>query len=113
VLTFILVLPDRDGEIVDSADSPIRLNFAKTEGETRYEVCARFEDSLGSGGTIYPVAAVDLTGYEDHSVWVAHQLCGEIDQRRVCPDFEHEVKNADGPLIAFGEPNIGPNGFII
>lgn len=112
MLTFVLTLPD-EGVIVDSADSPRGLDFSRVAGQKRFEVSARVEEEYNNGGPLYPVAAVDLTGYEDQVGWVTGQLCEEIDFRRAFPGFEGEVKNADGPLITFGEPNIDSNGFIV
>jgi hypothetical protein len=112
MITFVLDLPydsSGSGAIVDFADSPAGLDFTKIKGQKCYEVYVQFKDSRGR---FYPLAAVDLTGYEDRADWVAKQLCEEIDFRRAFPGFEDEIKRADGPLIAFGEPNIGPNGFI-
>ncbi|MHC4188444.1 MAG: hypothetical protein ACYSUB_02045 [Planctomycetota bacterium] len=112
MLTFLLGLVD-EGVVVSRADSPDELDFDNVAGQTRFEVRARFWEMPNEGGSIHPVAAVDLTGYEDLSDWVVDQIKEEINFRMALPDFEGEVKRADGPLIAFGEPNIGPDGFII
>lgn len=111
MITFILSVP-YDEIILDEAPTPGELDFSRVSGQSCYEVYARFANFPYDGVLIRPVAAVDLTGYEDQADWVAEQLCEEIDFRRAFPGFEDEVKSADGPLVAFGEPNIGPSGFI-
>ena len=108
-MTFVLVLPGWDDAIVDSADSPGKLDFLKVSGRTQYEVCACFGDVSDDSEPIWPIASVDLTGYGHISDWFAQQLCKEIDFRREFPGFEDEVRNADGPLIVFGKPEIGSN----
>jgi len=113
MMTFVLVLPHRGGEVVDSADAPHKLDFSKVLGHTCYEVRARFEFPSDGSDSRHPVAAVDLTGCMGQASWVIQQISDELDFRRAFPDFEDDVKRADGPLIAFGEPNIGPNGFIV
>lgn len=110
MITFILLL---NNEIVDSAGTPSELDFMKVDGQIEYEVAARIEDWPDSGGPIYPVAAVNLTGYTSQSNWVVEQLCEEIDFRRALSDFEFEIKNASGPIIAFGEMDFNSNGFIV
>lgn len=107
MITFLLVLRDR-GVAVDFADSPEKLDFSKVAGARCYEVNVQFTGST----RLYPLAAVDLMYFADQAAWIAEQLCKEIDFRRAFPGFEDEIKRADGPLVAFGEPNIGPNGFI-
>ena len=100
-MIFLLVL---NGETVDSAPTPGQLNFLKVSGQLFYEVFVRIDD------TIYPVAAMNLTGYMHCSDWVAKQLCEEIDLRRAFSGFEDEIKLVDGPIIAFGEPAIDSDG---
>lgn len=112
MIMFVLDLPydsSGSGAIVDFADSPAGLDFTKVGDQKRYEIYAQFTDPRSR---FYPLAAVDLEGYEDQADWIAEQLCKEIDFRMAFPGFEDEIKRADGPLIAFGEPNIGPDGFI-
>jgi hypothetical protein len=110
MMRFLLVVA---GEVVYSADSPETLDFSKTVDHTSYEV------RIDIDGTVYPLAAVDLAGYEhlchdeDQADWVKQELCKDIDFRRSFPGFEDELKIVDGPLIAFGEPHVGPDGFII
>jgi len=94
----------RDGRIVSSAIEPSQLEFTKVSVATFYEVCVRIDD------TVYPIAAIDLTGYKHCSDWVAKELCKEIDFRRAHDGFEDEIKQADGPIISFGKPNLGPDG---
>lgn len=113
MMTFVLVLPDRAGKIVDSADSPDKLDFFKVSGHARFEVGVCFKKSPGIGDFIYPVAAMDLTGYGHTSDFIARQLCEEITLRIACSSFEDVIKMADGPVITFGEPNIGSNGHIV
>ena len=103
-MKFLLIVA---GEVVDSADHPETLDFSNTMGHTSYEV------RIDIDGTVYPLAAVDLAGYEHHRYDVAHELCKDIDFRATCPGFVDELKIVDGPLIAFGEPHIGPDGFIV
>jgi hypothetical protein len=102
-MRFLLVVA---GEVVDSADSPHDLHFYKTADHTSYEVHADID------GTVYPLAAVDLTGYEHLRNDVAYELRKDIEFRAAFPSFADELKIVDGPLIAFGEPHIGPDGFI-
>ncbi len=100
-MIFLLVLK---GKIVDSAKTPGQLDFQKVSARPSFEVCVRIDD------TIYPIAAMNLAGYGHCSDWVVKQLCEEIDLRRAMPGFEDEIKLMDGPIIAFGEVNIDPDG---
>lgn len=101
---FLLVVA---GDVVDRADSPDHLYFYKTDNYTSYEV------RIDIDGTVYPLAAVDLAGYEDQAGWVRDELCRDITLRAAFPGFEDELKIVDGPIIAFGEPNIGSDGFTV
>jgi hypothetical protein len=103
MMKFLLVVA---GEVVDSADSPFDLYFYKTVDHTNYEV------RIDIDGTVYPLAAVDLTGYEKSRNVVADEVRNDIEFRAAFPGFEDELKIVDGPIIAFGEPCIGPDGFI-
>ena len=94
MMQFLLVVA---GEVVDSADSPAKLDFSKTFGYTHYEIMIGFDDS------IFPGVTVDLTGHEDQADWVAQEVCREIEFRRAFPGFEDELKVIDGPFLAFGE----------
>jgi hypothetical protein len=56
---------------------------------------------------------VNLTGYEDQAGWVWDELCKDMSLRAAFPGFEDELKIVDGPLIAFGAPHVGPDGFVV
>ena len=97
------------GEVVDSADSPELLHFTEVSDQTHYEI------RIDIDGTVCPLVAMDMTGYTHkycHDL-VARELCKDINLRRAIPGFEDELKIVDGPIITFGEPNIGSDGFIV
>jgi hypothetical protein len=71
-----------------------------------------YEVRIDIDGTVYSLAAVDLAGYEHCRDDVADELRKDITFRAACPGFVDELKIVDGPLIAFGEPVVGPDGFI-
>ena len=100
-MIFLLVL---NGKTVDSADKPGQLNFTRVSAQSFYEVCVCIDD------VTYPIAAINMTGYHYCSDFVAEKLCEEIDFRSAFPNFADEIKLVDGPIITFGEPNIGSDG---
>jgi hypothetical protein len=104
MMRFLLVVK---GGVVDSADSPESLHFTMASGQTYYEV------RLDIDGNVRPLAAMDLTGYKHCHDFVAAELCKDINLRRAFSSFEEELKIVDGPIITFGVPNVGSDGFIV
>jgi hypothetical protein len=85
MVTFCLVLPDLDGVIVDSADSPADLDYSKVYPHTFWEVCARYEEAPNAGGPIHCIARVNLAGSDDfdkHFDLAVHSLMKPLQEER-------------------------------
>lgn len=112
MLVYILAIPvsNEPAIFVDNAETPAQLDFSKVDGELRFEIRSHFSSEPGKTN---PLVAVDLTGNESNRNWVIGQLLCELDARKGLPDYENEIKNADGPFIGFGESDFDDDGFMV
>jgi len=105
MVTFCLVLPGRDGEIVDSNSSVADLDYSKVRAHTHWEVCTRYENKPGAGGPLYCIARVHLdrdVNFDDNFNWAVNEVRQELEFRDTCADFDHPELLSGGPVIDIG-----------
>lgn len=105
MVTFILVLPDLDGVIVDNADSPGELDYGRARPYSYFEVCARYEPERNAGGPCHCIARVNLEGckdYDDDFAWAVSEVCRELSQGYEFGEFADPAALSDGPAVDIG-----------
>jgi len=105
MITFCLVLPGHDGEIVDSNSLVADLDYSKVRAHTHWEVCARYENNPGAGGPLYCLARVHLdkgANFDDNFKWAVNQVRSELIHRDALADFDEPEFLSDDPVIDIG-----------
>ena len=70
--SFLLVLPTKDGLIVDASGAVSELHFERARGELRFEIDLQFEN-----GRVVNLARIDVEDERDFD-WEVEWICHEL-----------------------------------
>jgi len=101
MLTYILILPDQGGLIVDYAQSVIKLDFSEVWGRAYFEVGVRFEERMNAGGPYKVIATVDFTGFPERGNGAYIQVQRELAACINAPGFEDGIRTVNSPILHF------------
>jgi hypothetical protein len=98
-MQFCLVLPDRDGEIIDTARTPTLLDFDRVLPYLHWQVAVKYENPH----QFSVVAEVELIDAESYSPALAvAEVLEELDERFLLGEFNYRENWVDTRAIHVG-----------